>query len=273
MWEKRRKFKHATDLRLALLAWLLQERMLDFRQVRSILCGDVVEPWLRSHAMFGVERNVFGDASYEALLNTLLSSQHTDVAISAAYLLVREGLPIRRKVREINYVAARGLRSLGLVRGRTKKPSLIAASLSSFLPRDLPTFDWRVALRGIHASVERQAILSAAYAKTDMNALVNALDVLNDRLLDALARHDGTIGSYQLGNIGSLLGSRTSAFATRYPDFFESCGEVHVLRRKSDLSHAIVRGSGKATGRIRFGRLPRLRWTLFHGYTEFIRKW
>jgi hypothetical protein len=44
-----------------------------------------------------------------------------------------------------------------------------------------------------------------ALADTDISAWVNAMDVFDDLLLNALYTHDSSLGKYTLGQIGSVL--------------------------------------------------------------------
>ena len=191
----------------------------------------------------------------------------------AGFLLLREGLQVRAKTREMNDVACSGLRALGVVRGRARPPSLLPGAMEAICGRRLPVFDWRGALATRHRHIERHALVVSAYGKTDMTAFVNGLDVLNDLLLDVLVHHDGGVGTYPIGHIGGFISSGTSAFASKYPAFKALCVEVHELRKESALSHPIVRASGRATGRIKFTKMRPLRRAMMRGYSEIIQTW
>ncbi len=273
MWKQRLKYKHAADLREAMLQWMIHEGMLPYRQLRVIFCRETLEPWVRSMSAQYLDRKTLGNPSYEALLNEMLKDGAVDPAVVAGHLLIRNGLRIQTSVRNMNHVSAEGMRFLGVVRGRARPPSLVPKALAEVCGRSLTHFDWKRAFRNNHRFIERQALLAAGYVKTDMTAFVNALDVLNDRFLATLASHDRTTGIYQLGNIGSFLGSSTSVFARTYPHFHRACKRIHELRLKSDLSHPVVRGSGRPTGRIKFSHLRSMQKVLYAGYEEVIGSW
>ena len=87
-----------------------------------------------------------------------------------------------------------------------------------------------------------------ALADTNVTAFVNASDVFNDRLLSCLYGHDATLGTYTLGQIGSVLSS--VRLRTRYPAVSQLCNGIHNERLKSSLSHPTVKTTGRPTSRI-----------------------
>ena len=97
-------------------------------------------------------------------------------------------------------------------------------------------------------------------------------DTINDILLDILFSHDGGIGKYQLGKIGSILNVR-SKFAQKYPDLFIAVKDIHNKRLESDLSHHKVETTGKPTHYIKYKDLSPLFKRLSAGYNELWRQW
>lgn len=76
------------------------------------------------------------------------------------------------------------------------------------------------------------------------------MDVFNDLLLDALYKNDPALGIYSLGGLGSVKGS--IKLKASYPKVSESINKFHEKRLESELSHAIVKATRKATGPIKF---------------------
>jgi hypothetical protein len=102
---------------------------------------------------------------------------------------------------------------------------------------------------------------------------VNLSDTINDILLDRLFDHErGAIGGYRTGHVGSVL-DRRSRFAGKYPNLFDAAETTHRLRLESDLSHAFLRSTGKATRRIEFKELGPLKRKLRAGYLELWGLW
>jgi hypothetical protein len=79
---------------------------------------------------------------------------------------------------------------------------------------------------------------------------VNAIDVFNDLWLDALYRHDTTLGAYTLGNIGGVL--KSTRLKTDYPAISKLANQLHEKRLESDLSHAEVKATKTPTKPIKF---------------------
>ncbi len=100
---------------------------------------------------------------------------------------------------------------------------------------------------------ERQAVSCRALADTNVTAFVPALDVFNDLLLDGLYRLDPSLGTYILGNIGSVMSS--PRLQTNYPLTFALAKTIHSKRLESELAHPVVRKTGKPTGRVRYSYL------------------
>jgi hypothetical protein len=87
-----------------------------------------------------------------------------------------------------------------------------------------------------------------ALADTNVTAFVNAADVFNDLLLSRIYLHDTSLGTYVLGNMGAVLTS--ARLRASYPATLQLCTDIHEQRLRSNLSHAVVRRTGKATSRI-----------------------
>jgi hypothetical protein len=119
----------------------------------------------------------------------------------------------------------------------------------------------------------RKFVQWRAYATTDPTAWIALTDTINDVLIDSVFRHDGAIGGYTLGNIGSALGSPTSRFAQKYPSLFTAADRFHQLRLEADISHSVTRATNRPTRRIRFAELRPLKPQLAKAYVDLWAAW
>jgi len=264
---KKRKSINSPNLRSIVFVWLLNENHFKFRDIERIYTSK--EWWLIHNSLEYIDIELFGEPSYEAILNVLLKSKSFEVAIKASYLLVEKNLRVNIPLNEINDFAQIILKKANLI-GRTSfAKSLINIRLEELTGTSLPKMNWNKFLTSDHKNCERLSYLLTGYIKTDANAFINELDVFNDFILNALYKHDTSIGTYKLGNIGSCLtvGNRLE---NKYHQLFKLCDLVHKYRLESDLSHPIVRGSGKPTRRIKFAELRKLKPIIDRGYRELI---
>ena len=102
----------------------------------------------------------------------------------------------------------------------------------------------------------------------NITGFVNLLDVFNDLLLDAVITKDGSVGSYKLGHIGSVLNAPTGKLATKFPKTYALAKEIHDRRYESMASHPLNRKTGKATKRISYKFLPAARKLLRESIAE-----
>ena len=142
------------------------------------------------------------------------------------------------------------LRELGIIRRNTASFCGIN-NLMQRLDAKIPLGNWKRLFGTSYDQAERQAVEVTALSGTNITAFVNALNVFNDLLLNAVFQADGAIGGYTLGKIGSALNA-TSRFATKYPRTFDLANKcmkpdtkvcIHILwsagpsgrRRKSAI--------------------------------------
>lgn len=263
---KRRKQIGSPNLRAAVFVFLLQHNYFSFSQIEKI--STVNEWWLIQKSLDGIDPVQYGEESYEKLINVLIKSESFEVSIRSAFLMVQNNLEITVPRSEINPAAQSILKSAKILSRRTDANSKIAAWINNLTGMSLPRSKWKKLLGPEHANLEGICLLLNTYFKTDASAFVNTLDVFNDRVLDALFRHDASLGKYQIGNIGGVLNAPTGKFATHFPSYYALCKRVHELRLESDLSHPIVKSTGKPTRRIQFKEIKALRRSINNGLNE-----
>lgn len=207
------------------------------------------------------------------ILNGQLESTDDDVAVAAAFLIVKRSLPVLLSPQIINRVALAFLKEMGLVAKSPIDPCGIEKSMTRLLGASMRGVNWKAVFAVNYAQAERVAISCRAYAQTNVTSWVNTMDTFNDLVLNELFLHDGTLGQYQLGNIGAYLQSSTTRFAQKYPKMFRMASEIHSKRLESHLSHPFVRKSGQPTGPIKYSYLRHGLKISEAGFTEMLSKW
>jgi hypothetical protein len=132
--------------------------------------------------------------------------------------------------------------------------------------------NWKRLLKKQYGPFLRKAVRWRGLSRFDATSWVNLTDTMNDMILFSLFTLDATIGTYTLGNIGSVLTpSPGNRFATTYPNLFKAVTAIHDKRKESDLFHPMNQSTKMATRPIRFKELPKLRVLLSTGYAEMFR--
>ena len=220
----------------------------------------------------GLDNNTLILPNQTHLLNNQLGNESDDVALIAAVLVFKRNIPILLQPQDINSTACSFLKEMGLISTTPSRLCGIEKSMTRLLGQSVAGIDWKTFFPTNYSRAEQLAISCRAYAGTDVTSWVNLTDSFNDLLLNELFLHDLTIGSYRLGDIGSVL-KPTSRFAQKYPKTFQMAREFHKKRRDSELSHAFVRGTGKPTGMIRYSYLTYGKRLMKDAFIELLGKW
>ena len=261
----------SVDLYTAANSWLLHYRELCYAGTISLF-QDNKNWWSRVQLLNRIDMSFIGKPSYEALLNDLVKSNNVDLSVTAAYLLAVNALNIGSHRRNINPVAEIILKNFGLIRRVRSFECGISYALREMDCNPVCIVPWRNIFGLRYKEAERKIIRAKGYFKTDPTAWVNIIDTFNDMLIDALFSHDTTLGSFPLGNLGSVL-HPTSRFASGYPELFKAVSQIHQKRLESDLSHPVERRTGKATKPIKYRYVSKAKKLLFNGYSELMTKW
>ncbi len=119
--------------------------------------------------------------------------------------------------------------------------------------------DWKRFFGRDYRSAERQAVLCSGLAQANVTAWVNAMDVFNDWLLNALFRREKTLGGvYTIGKLGSMM--HQGNLKTTHPAMQALVVEIHEKRGESSLSHPVKKKGSvivKRAGLIRYGYIFR----------------
>ncbi len=215
-----------------------------------------------------------GIPSYQAIVHDLLRDSSNDVALVAAELLVTHRLPAPVPLRTINPAAQEALRDVGRI-GRVQTAYCpIRAKMTRVLGFGLSPVRWTSIFdrRTYRLMIPRVSVW-ASYATTDSTAWVVMTDTIDDILLDALHKHDTSLGGYVLGNIGAALQSTTSRLAVKYPRLHAAASKVHGLRLAADLAHPVTRSTNAPTRRIPYDEMKKLKHPLAAAYLELWSKW
>lgn len=257
------------DLMVAVGLFLIRAGALTDGQIRYA-CKVAPSWWARAKLIEAANANTISVATSQSIVDTGVRDVRGVPALAAAWIGFQiDHVPAGRR-RDWSKGAALMLREVGLIRRSTAKFCGIQQSLSK-LDKGIVTLNWQRLFGHDYKYAELQIVEAVAASKVNITNFVNLLDVFNDRLLDALFRADGGIGKYNLGHIGSALGSTSSKFATKYPMTYKLADEVHQRRCESMGSHPIVRNSRRPTGKIPFRFLSRSRRLLVAASGELAR--
>lgn len=258
------------DLKLAAGSWLLTNNTLNFSETKN-LAKQSSEWWVRAQVVKFLSKDFIGTPSYESLLNSLIKDVNSDVSIISAYVLSVAGLKLTTPRKGNNPAAQQMLKQFRLM-NRTTLPCGIEEGFNRIFNKNLPSTSWRSILGAKHKAAERIIVRAIGYYRTDPTAWVLIIDTFNDLLLEALFNHDNSLGTYTVGNIGSIL-NNNSNFAIAYPEFYVLVKAIHEKRLEADLSHAQTKRTGKKTKPIKHSYIKKINYKLYNGYRELRIKW
>jgi len=249
--------------------WMLHYNQFSYRQIQTASRDD--KPWWpRARITLDLNDELIGKPSLDKITNILLRDKCDDVALAAASVIYLHGLQIERPRRNLNKRAAKILKELGILR---RAPGHVCGIHSSFerMIGSVPDINWKKFFGPDYRKAEKQIIICRALAETNITAWVNAYDVFCDWLLSGLYRNDSSLGTYNIGRIGSVMDS--SRLFAEYPSIQTMIKEIHEKRYQSNLSHAKQKRTGKATRTVKFSYLRTVRPILRAAIYEVSVKW
>jgi len=216
--------------------------------------------WAQGEILAAIGKSCMSEQAATALLNEYLQASVSDVAVAAAVNIAKEKIAVTAKAPEMQRSAACVLECFNLIRRGAVRFCGIRRFFERLLDGESYEIDWKKIFGRKYRRVDRQSVWCRAFAQTDITAWVNAMDVFNDFLLDALCKHDPLLPKYTLGGVGSILSC--TRLLTEYPAVTALVMEIHEKRSNSALSHSVkTRGKARvvvgATGRIKFSYINR----------------
>lgn len=263
----------SADLLAALGRWGMARGLLLYSQVEYAVCH-LREWWARADLVAVLDDRIIGEPSFKALLFQKLRDPVSDVAIAAAVHLAQRGVAVTVPNAAIQQAAAHVLEAFGLLPGGAPKVCGIRTNFDRLLGGKGPAIDWPAVFGRHYRRVERHAVWCRALAETNVTAFVNAMEVFNDWLLGALYKHDPSLGTYNTGSVGSVLGS--TRLQANYPAVHALVVSVHEKRSESALSHAWKTVGGrrvKPTGFVKYAYLRTAKKLIAAALTELAAKW
>jgi Reverse transcriptase (RNA-dependent DNA polymerase) len=227
---------------------LIRAGMLTLPQTRRLLTAHK-DWWARTEFVSVLTGQWFGAIALEALVNTALRDKNPDVSLAAAWQAAVLHVPVTGALVTINRSGGKALRQLGVLKRVGGRSCGVAWSMEKITGRAF-SIKWKTVFGSAYRQAEIQAIQMKAAATTNATTFVNTADVFNDLLLSRLYQHDPSLGVYILGRLGSVLNS--TRLSSDYPFTFRLCQQIHTERLSSNLSHPIVRATGRRTRRIPF---------------------
>lgn len=248
MWQPR---SQPADMLAYLGGWLIERGRLTFRQT-EYACLSVKPWWARTQMVSSLSDEFIGVASLAQIANKAIRDVSVDVALAAAMIVAKGGIEVATPRRDLNPAASAVLKEFGIIRRGGSSICAIEQSLR-LMSRANSSVNWRSFFGGDYRHAERQVVECRGYATTNATAWVNAMDVFLDLLLANLYRLDTRLGTYNVGGIGSVMGS--ARLKSAYPHLQALVESIHLRRYGSLLSHAKEKRTGKPTKAVRFSYL------------------
>lgn len=228
--------------------------------------------WVRAWVLSAANQEKLGDPSYEVLVHQGCRDQSADPSLVAAELILTRGIPAPKPMKGVHPACASVLKRGGRIRRLPASPCEIQNAVTDVLGARLNGIPWRAILRPkAYRRLRRRFVVWRGYSTTDATAWILLTDAINDFLLDELCAHDMSLPHHTTGNIGSVLNS--TRLRTKAPKLLAAMQKVHKLRLESDLAHPLTKLTQKATRRIRWNELPRVKRLLEAGYLELNAVW
>lgn len=220
--------------------------LLTIAQLRFAL--NTQEWYARVQAVKGLDNDLIDINLLVKLVNEKIQDESNDVACIAALIIVKRNLPLTKPLPIINSRAAMVLKETGLIAIMPSSSNWcsIDTYFNYWLNNSVLGIDWKTIFGTRYDDAKSFALICRLKAGTDTSAWVNAMDVFNDLLLDVLHKHDNTLGTYIVGNMGGTIygGARLKA---KYPKIFTMTESIHKKRSESPLSHTYSKTTGKVT--------------------------
>lgn len=249
---------------------LLSAGRLTLRQLRYS-CLSAKPWWGRAQLVLALDPKSVADTALTNLLNDSLRDENDQVALAASFGIAMHGIALRPPLTEIAPIAADVLKEFGVIARTPPPPCGIEDSFRRMLG-SVPGINWQEVFNANYRTVEKHIIFARAQAETNVSAWVNAMDVFDDWLLVALYAHaSAAIGSYNLGNIGSVMNSPRLKRA--YPAIQAFVVDIHTKRLENPLSHPKSKSTGKPTKPIRWGYMATGKRLLRKALNELHAKW
>lgn len=229
--------------------------------------------WIKKSLLKYIDIDQYGTASYMKIIRNYLESDIIELNIAAVNEILEKDLDIDFDMSSVNYKAQMMLKKAGLINRSASRPSTISDCLKTIVSQNIKTMNWKYIFGTEHRAAENKMMRAKTYATTDMSAFVNISDTFNDLLLKQIFLKDGTIGAYQLGNIGGVLNNSGTKLKKKYPEVFNYCKTIHDLRLECDLSHTIVKKTKKYTNPIPYKTIYKIRPLLNKALIELENLW
>ena len=255
-----------------LILLVIDNTQMSPKKLKNLICNEK-DWWIKKTLLNYLESNKLINNIYIEIIKSEIVNEINDVAIMAASKVINtpENYGQLPKISEMLPSVQNTLKRAGLLQRGRNNNSQISKYIYEITATHIGSFKWRKTLGKEHNQLERNFFIAQNYWKTDLNAFVNILDVINDRICSELVKTHQELGGYTLGKIGSL---KTSVkFPTHVPQFYLFIMEIHKLRSQSNLSHAKVVSTGKYTGLIPQKERRRISNLMKDGMKELLSFW
>lgn len=238
------------DLQVAVGRSLMRTGDLSANQI-AYACRAAPSWWTRSMLIEAAVPATLGAAPIQHMIETGVKDKGGDPALAAAWKGFESSHVPPGKRKSWKKPAELLMRELGMIQRSTATHCGINNALAK-LDSSIPISNWKKLFGTRYSQAELQTIETVAASGVNITGFVNLLDVFDDLLINAIFQTDPAIGSYNLGQIGSVLHAPTGRFAAKYPKTYALAKEVHDRRYESMASHPLIKKTGQPTKRISY---------------------
>ena len=224
------KAMHA-DLQVATGRFLIRTGSLSANQV-AYACKVAPSWWVRASLLNAIGPAQIGGNTLNQIVETGVKDRGKDVALAAAWKGMEAAYVPPGHRKSWNKSAELLMRELGMIQRSTVNYCGISHALHKLDSR-IPIVNWRKLFGSRYPQAELQAVELVSASGVNITGFVNLLDVFNDLLLDAVVTNEGTVGSYNLGRIGSVLNAPARKLATKFPKTYALAEEVHIAATRA----------------------------------------
>ncbi len=193
----------------ALIAWCLENNRLTYKELLEIINNET-NRWVRKDILKYIKKDMYGDASYQNLLNIIIQDSDPEPARVAAYKIIVNDTKLSsykfNSFKKIQESARILLYSAGGIRNIGPSKNFIGITLDNIFyqkKENFAKFDWRNFFDSKYINAEKVTIEIKAGFESDINKCIVTLDNLCDLIWQVLFKKELPQKVY--GNYGSML--------------------------------------------------------------------
>ena len=256
----------------ALIAWCLKNKKLNYSELDKILDNEM-NWWVKKDILKYIDKDIYGNASYEKLLNEIIKKPDEEYARVAAYKIVIDNIKLYSSRKESHESARLLLYSSGKIRNIGRPKSIVGTTLDYVLGcknKNFSDFNWHKFFntKHNHDHAENMAIQIKASYESNINDCIVKLDSLCDLIWESIFKKELQGKTY--GNYGSML--KNTTLTSKYNTTAQGFLKLHNLRLESLTAHPRNSKTGESTRMLKYSDFSRIRPNVYNAIEEIVSK-